>query len=92
MLAMLQSLLENLHMNAGKGGGQQSPQDKAASDAVKKLGDLMGKQRELLDKTYRKGQGAADPKDGSGKGLAQQQGELKDELGKIHEGPRRQEA
>ena len=30
MLAMLQSLLENLHMNAGKGGGQQSPQDKAA--------------------------------------------------------------
>ena len=30
----------------------------------------MGSQRELLDKTYRQGQDAGDPKDGGGKGLA----------------------
>ena len=85
-LAMLQNLLENLHMQAGNGQGQQSPEDKAASDAVKKLGELMGKQRELLDKTYRQGEDAGNPKDGGGKGLAQQQGKLKDELGKVLKG------
>ena len=86
LLAMLQNLLENLKMNAGQGQGPQSPGDKAASDAVKKLGDLMGKQRELLDKTYRQGQDAGDPKDGGGKGLAQQQGQLKDELNQVLKG------
>jgi uncharacterized protein (TIGR02302 family) len=85
-LAMLQSLLENLQMNAGAGGGQQSPEDKAKSDAVQQLGDLMGKERELLDKTYREREDSGDPKDGGGKGLAQQQGKLKDELNQIMKG------
>ena len=46
MLALLQSLLENLHMTNGSGSGSgNSPQDKALSDAIQGLGDLMGKQR-----------------------------------------------
>ena len=86
MLAMLQSLLENLHMSAGNGQGGQSPGDKATSDAVKKLGDLMGRQRDLLDKTYRQGQGAGDPKDGGAKGLSQNQGKLREDLDKVLKG------
>ncbi|MDE2013950.1 MAG: TIGR02302 family protein [Alphaproteobacteria bacterium] len=85
-LAMLQSLLENLQMQAGNGSGRQSPADQALNEAVGKLGDLMGKERQLLDKTYRHSQGAGDPKDGGGKGLSRQQGALKDELGKILKG------
>lgn len=80
MLAMLQSLLENLHMTQGNGTGQMSPQDKALSSAIQNLGDLMGRQRQLLDKTFRERQGNGDPKDGGAKGLAQQQGKLRDDL------------
>jgi uncharacterized protein (TIGR02302 family) len=87
MLSMLQSLLENLHMTQGAGGGGAgSPADKAMSDAIQGLSDLMGRQRELLDKTYRQQQGAGDPKDGGAKGLAQQQGKLKDDLDKALKG------
>jgi len=88
MLAMLQNMLENMQMTAGKGGGKggQSPEDKALSDAIGKLGDLMGKQRALLDKTLRQQEGAADPKDGGAKGLAKKQGELRDALKEIQKG------
>jgi hypothetical protein len=85
LLAMLQNLLENLHMTAGPGGsGQQG--DKALSDALKGLGDLMGKQRQLLDKTFREQQGNPDPKTGGPKGLAQQQGNLRQQLEKLLQG------
>jgi hypothetical protein len=40
----------------------------------------MGKQRALLDKTFRQRQGQGDPKDGGAQGLAQQQGNLQKEL------------
>jgi uncharacterized protein (TIGR02302 family) len=86
MLAMLQSMLENLHMTQGNGPGQMSPQDKALSDALGNLGDLMGRQRQLLDKTFREQQGNADPKDGGPKGLSQQEGKLRDDLGKALNG------
>lgn len=86
MLAMLQSLLENLRMSAGNGQGQPSPGDQAMRDTIGKLGDLMGQQRQLLDKTYRQGQGAGNPKDGGGKGLAQQQDKLREDLNKILKG------
>jgi len=82
-LAMLQNLLENLHVTAGKGGGSG---DKALSDAIEGLGDMIGRQRQLLDKTYRQGQGAGDPKDGGGKGLADEQGKLRGDLDKIMKG------
>jgi len=83
MLAMLQSLLENLHMTQGSGSGQMSPEEKALSDALGKLGEFMGRQRQLLDKTFREQQGNADPKDGGAKGLAQQEGQLREDLGKA---------
>jgi uncharacterized protein (TIGR02302 family) len=87
MLALLQSLLENLHMTNGSGSGSgNSPQDKALSDAIQGLGDLMGKQRGLIDKTFRQQQGNADPKDGGPKGLAQSQKQLHDQLDKVLKG------
>jgi uncharacterized protein (TIGR02302 family) len=89
MLAMLQNMLENMQMTAGQGGGGkagQSPEDKAMSDAIGKLGDLMGKQRALLDKTLRQQEGVPDPKDGGPKGLAKKQGELRDALKDIQKG------
>ncbi len=88
MLAMLQNMLENMQMTAGASGGGkgQSPQDKAMTDAIGKLGDLMGKQRALLDKTLRQQEGAGDPKDGGEKGLAKKQGELRDALKEIEKG------
>jgi uncharacterized protein (TIGR02302 family) len=82
MLAMLQNLLENLHMTQGSGSGS-SAMDKKLSDAIQGLSGLMGRQRELMDKTYRQSQGAGDPKDGGNKGLAQQQGQLKNDLDKA---------
>jgi hypothetical protein len=81
MLAMLQSLLENMQMSGGSGGGGQG--DKAMSDAIQGMSDLIGRQRQLMDKTYREGQDAGDPKDGGAKGLAQQQGKLRDDLNAI---------
>ena len=88
MLALLQNLLENLHMTQGAGGGngQQTPDQKALSDAIQGLGDLMGKQRGLVDKTFREQQGKGDPKDGGTKGLAEQQRQLRDKLNEILKG------
>jgi hypothetical protein len=82
LLALLQNLLENLHMTAGgAGGGSGAPQDKALSDAIQGLGDVMGKQRGLLDKTFRSG-----PEDKKGGALSQEQGQLRDQLGKVLQG------
>ncbi len=78
LLAMLQSMLENLHMS--QGGSGQSAQNKALNQQMQKFGALMGKQRALLDKTFRQRQGQGDPKDGGAQGLAQQQGNLQKEL------------
>ncbi len=82
LLAMLQSMLENMRMaQSGSGQGQgQSPQDKALNDKLQKFGGLMGKQRSLLDKTFRQRQGQADPKDGGAQGLQKQQQALEKEL------------
>ncbi|MBS0276224.1 MAG: TIGR02302 family protein [Proteobacteria bacterium] len=84
MLAMLQSLLENMQMSGGSGGGGQG--DKAMSDAIQGMSDLIGRQRQLMDKTYREGQDAGDPKDGGAKGLSEQQGKLRDDLNAILKG------
>src|SRR5437764_5754893 len=83
MLSMLQNLLENMH--AGGGAGSSRP-DKAMSGAMKALGDIIGRQRQLLDKSLREGQGADDPKDGGGNGLAGQQGRLRQDLERILKG------
>ncbi len=77
LLAMLQSMLENMRMTqSGKGDGQ----NKAQNEKLQKFGNLMGKQRALLDKTFRQQQGQADPKDGGTQGLQKQQNDLEKEL------------
>jgi hypothetical protein len=81
LLSMLQSLLENLQMAGGSGSGMGG--DPATNEALRGLSDLMGKQRLLLDKTFRQGEGAGDPKDGGAKGLSQQQGQLRSDLGAL---------
>ena len=84
MLALLQSLLENLRLsNSGGGGGDaNSPENKALTDASRGLGDLMGKQRELLDKTFKGRQGdAVDPK-----ALQKEQSAIQQQLGEILKG------
>jgi hypothetical protein len=79
LLAMLQSMLENMRMSQnGKAG--QGQQNQALNQKLQKLGGLMGKQRSLLDKTFRQQQGKGDPKDGGAKGLQQQQQDLEKQL------------
>ncbi len=78
LLAALQSMLENMRMTQGKGG--QNAQNQALNQKLQKYGDLMGKQRNLLDKTFRQQQGLADPKDGGTQGLQKQQQSLEKEL------------
>ena len=78
LLAMLQELIENLQVAGGP--GVNNPAD---DQALRDLSDLMGKQRMLLDKTFRQSQGSGDPKDGGPKGLAQQQGQLQNDLGAL---------
>jgi uncharacterized protein (TIGR02302 family) len=77
MMAMLQNLLENLKVSKNGQGGQQN---KALNDAIQKMGDMMGKERGLLDKTMRQKDGNPDPKDGGSQGLAKQQNQLHQEL------------
>jgi len=79
LLAMLQSMLENMRM-AENGKGGQGMQNKALNEKLQKFGGLMGKQRSLLDKTFRQQQGQADPKDGGAQGLQKQQNDLQKEL------------
>ena len=81
LLAVLQNMLENMHVSqGGKGDGQQSPADKARNEQLQKFSNLMGKQRALLDKTFRQKQGQSDPKDGGAQGLQKQQQSLEKEL------------
>jgi len=85
LLAFLQNLLENMQVTPGSGQAM-SQSDKALSDAIQNLGDLMGRQRQLLDKTYRQQEGNPQPNDGSPKDLAQQQGQLRQDLDKVLKG------
>ena len=85
LLAFLQNLLENMQVTPGSGQGM-SESDKALSDAIQNLGDLMGRQRQLMDKTLRQQEGNPQPGDGGPKDLAQQQGQLKQDLDKILKG------
>jgi len=84
LLALLQSLIENLQISGTPGSGTSSTAD---SEALRNLGDLMGKQRMLLDKTFRQSQGTGDPKDGGAKGLAQQQGQIRGDLENLKKKP-----
>jgi hypothetical protein len=50
MLAQLQNLLENMQ---AMGAGKMTPQQKAATEALEKLGSIIARQRSLMDKTFR---------------------------------------
>jgi hypothetical protein len=79
LMAMLQAMLENVQVAGGEGSGSGQG-DQAANEALQGLGELMGKQRLLLDKTFRQSDGTGDPKDGGAKGLSGQQNQLRGEL------------
>ena len=83
LLALLQDLIENLQVSSGPGAGTSGG---AQDQALRDLSDLVGKQRALLDKTFRQSQGAGDPKDGGAKGLATEQGQLRSDLDKFLKG------
>jgi hypothetical protein len=83
MMAMLQQMMENLKMAQKDNSG---PQNKALNDAIQKMGDRMGQERSLLDKTMRQKNGNGDPKDGGSQGLAGQQGQLRKQLGGAMKG------
>ena len=79
LLALLQGLIENLQVADGSGG----PAASAGDEALRDLSEMVGKQRMLLDKTFRQSQGTGDPKDGGPQGLARQQGQLQSDLEAI---------
>lgn len=81
MLAMLQNMLENMRMTqGGQGQGRQGQQgNKALNDAMNKLGETMGQQRSLLDRTFRQQQGPGQQGRGA-QGLAQEQQRLQQQL------------
>src|SRR6201999_3561337 len=47
MLSQLQNMLENMQ---AMGAGAMTPEQKAQSEALEKLGDMIGQQRGLMDK------------------------------------------
>ena len=65
---------------------KNTQRDKALSGAIQGLGDVIGRQRQLLDKSLRQGEGAGDPKDGGAQGLAGQQGKLRSDLDRLLKG------
>jgi uncharacterized protein (TIGR02302 family) len=82
LLALLQNLLENLRLSGGGGGNADNPQNKALKDAIQGLGQLMGRQRGLLDKTFRGQQGGpVKPNE-----LQKEQGDIKNQLEGILKG------
>ena len=87
LLAMLQSMLENMRLTQSQGqDGQQSAESKQRNQQIQKFSELMGKQRALQDKTFRQRQGQGDPKDGGPQGLQRQQQALEKELQEAVEG------
>jgi hypothetical protein len=81
MLAQLQNMLENLRTP----GGQMSAEQKAATEALEKLGEMIGRQRSLMDKTFREQQEAEETlgRDGKPSPLKPEQDKLSDELTAI---------
>ncbi|MBI1211386.1 MAG: TIGR02302 family protein [Alphaproteobacteria bacterium] len=61
LLSQLQNMLENMQ---AMGSGAMSPEQKATSEALEKLGDMIGQQRGLMDKTFREQTAREDPERG----------------------------
>jgi len=82
MLAQLQNMLENMQ---SMGGGQMTAEQKAATQALEKLGSIMARQRSLMDKTFREQQEVEEAPERQGKPspLKGEQAKLGDELTQI---------
>ncbi|MEQ1864764.1 MAG: TIGR02302 family protein [Micropepsaceae bacterium] len=79
MLSQLQNMLENLQP---MGGGKMSPEQKAATEALEKLGSMIAQQRGLMDKTFREREAnkSTPAKIGKPSPLKGEQEKLSDEL------------
>ncbi len=77
LLAQLQDMLENLQV---AGGGQMTGEQKSATEALEKLGQMIAKQRALMDKTFREQQQALESGVKKPSGLKGEQEKLSDEL------------
>lgn len=91
LLNMLQSMLEGLKGGAGAPG--EDPGEASTAEAMGKLGELMGRQQRLMDRTLREGQsgprglgpgGSAQP--GLDPGIQAEQQALRRDLNQILEG------
>lgn len=80
LLSQLQDMLENMQM---AGGGQMTGEQKSATEALEKLGQMIGKQRALMDKTFREHQQALESGVKKPSGLKSEQDKLSDELGAM---------
>ena len=85
MLSQLQNLLENMQ---AMGQGQMSPEQKSAAEALEKLGSMIGRQRSLMDRTFREQQAAEEAPERAKKpsGLKGEQEKLSDELTPVMKG------
>lgn len=81
LLSQIQQALENIRL-----GGFPAQQDLTQGDAMlRDLGRLIEQQQELLDQTFRRAQGAGQPRDDGWSGGARQQ-ELRRGLGEVMRG------
>lgn len=83
MLSQLQNMLEN--MQSAAGGNQMTGEQKAAAEALEKLSSMVGRQRSLMDKTFREQQANenAGRMNGKPSPLKAEQEKLSDELTSI---------
>ncbi|NOT40383.1 MAG: TIGR02302 family protein [Alphaproteobacteria bacterium] len=77
LLSQLQDMLENMQM---AGGGQMTGEQKSATEALEKLGQMIARQRALMDKTFREQQQALESGVKKPSGLKGEQEKLSDEL------------
>ena len=80
MLSQLQNMLENMQ---AMGSGAMSPEQKATSQALEKLGDMIGQQRGLMDKTFREQTSREDPERAGGSPNAQRNQQLSNEQAQL---------
>ena len=89
VLGDLESLLENLRLSRGGGGGDgvPSPGEGASDDnsPSDQAGDLIGRQRELSDRAFERQQSGQDPQGTGNDDLAQEQEDIADALEKLLE-------
>lgn len=77
LLSQLQDMLENMQM---AGGGQMTGEQKSATESLEKLGQMIGRQRALMDKTFREQQQALESGVKKPSGLKSEQEKLSNEL------------